>query len=183
MLFTFITVSALGAIITGIICDSFGELRDKKDTAQSYRKQTNFVTGIPFSEIAEARQPNPLNYFYFFLYLQQKAYRIEAQDLDDTLLHESDMDDWELDRMTATEEVVMDKIEMGDVSWMPRGGNIYKQHMKTTSQFLAGLEVDVSELREEFRSELSKMKNEFRSEWSELQDMLQSLLSEKHAKK
>ena len=41
MLFTLITVSILGAIITGIICDTFGQLRDEKDEAVRYRKEAS----------------------------------------------------------------------------------------------------------------------------------------------
>ena len=41
MLFTLITVSILGAIITGIICDTFGQVRDEKDEAVRYRKEAS----------------------------------------------------------------------------------------------------------------------------------------------
>ena len=47
MMFTLITISILGATITGIICDTFGQLRDKKDAAVRYRKEYNFVNNIP----------------------------------------------------------------------------------------------------------------------------------------
>jgi uncharacterized membrane protein YdcZ (DUF606 family) len=41
MLFTLITVSIIGAIITGIICDTFGQLRNEKDEAVRYRKEAS----------------------------------------------------------------------------------------------------------------------------------------------
>ena len=47
MMFTLITISILGATITGIICDTFGQLRDKKDAAVRYRQEYNFVNNIP----------------------------------------------------------------------------------------------------------------------------------------
>ena len=37
------------SIITGIICDTFGELRGEMDEAAGYRASTNFITGIPFA--------------------------------------------------------------------------------------------------------------------------------------
>eukprot|EP01052_Picozoa_sp_SAG31_P044926 SAG31_NODE_8010_length_1542_cov_1.155925_3_plen_145_part_01 len=133
MLFTFITVSALGAIITGIICDSFGALRDEKDTAQTYRKQTNFVTGISFHEIAEQDQPSTVNYLYLLLHLQQKEYRnrsVPGQ------LHPSDVDSWELDRLSAIEATVLDQIQAGDNSWMPRDTCLFKENVRTEHQKL-----------------------------------------------
>jgi hypothetical protein len=39
------------SIITGIICDTFGELRGDMDEAIAYRASTNFITGIPFAEM------------------------------------------------------------------------------------------------------------------------------------
>ena len=39
------------SIITGIICDTFGELRGEMDEAAGYRASTNFITGIPFAEM------------------------------------------------------------------------------------------------------------------------------------
>jgi hypothetical protein len=41
MLFTLITVSILGAIITGIICDTFGQLRDRNDEAVRYHNEAS----------------------------------------------------------------------------------------------------------------------------------------------
>ena len=39
------------SIITGIICDTFGELRSGMDEAAGYRASTNFITGIPYAEM------------------------------------------------------------------------------------------------------------------------------------
>ena len=43
------------SIITGIICDTFGELRGEMDEAAGYRASTNFITGIPFAEMCVTR--------------------------------------------------------------------------------------------------------------------------------
>lgn len=37
------------SIITGIICDTFQELRTEVDEKRLYRATTCFVTGIPFA--------------------------------------------------------------------------------------------------------------------------------------
>ena len=39
------------SIITGIICDTFGELRGEMDEAAGYRAAINFITGIPYAEM------------------------------------------------------------------------------------------------------------------------------------
>merc|ERR1712166_1515920 len=44
--FTLLTVSMIGAIITGIICDTFAALRDEKDEAVRYRTKANYMTDI-----------------------------------------------------------------------------------------------------------------------------------------
>lgn len=41
------------SIITGIICDTFRELRTEVDEARYYRNSTCFVTGIPYSTIEQ----------------------------------------------------------------------------------------------------------------------------------
>ena len=45
------------SIITGIICDTFGELRAEMDEAAGYRASTNFITGIPYAEMCERQPP------------------------------------------------------------------------------------------------------------------------------
>ena len=42
---------------------------------QHYRKQTSFVTGIPFHNIPADNLPGVADYFYFFLHLNMKTYR------------------------------------------------------------------------------------------------------------
>eukprot|EP01052_Picozoa_sp_SAG31_P019508 SAG31_NODE_1425_length_8386_cov_6.678201_1_plen_170_part_10 len=59
--FTLVTVSMLGAILTGIICDTFGALRDDRDSAIAYRMEHHFISGIPFASVPEEMQPKPVN--------------------------------------------------------------------------------------------------------------------------
>ena len=138
--FNLITISMLGAIITGIICDSFGALRDEKDTAELYRKTHNFITGIPFAVISEVNQPAPKDYFFFLLYLEQKQVRnlVDRPHLhaDELSLHNSDREPWGLDRLTASEEELDRQIDSGDVSWIPRETCIYMQHVRTNDQIV-----------------------------------------------
>ena len=48
------------SIITGIICDTFGELRGNIDEAVGYRASTNFITDIPFAEMCDISHLLPL---------------------------------------------------------------------------------------------------------------------------
>ena len=95
----------VGSIITGIICDTFGELRTAQDDAEAYRQSTNFITGIPYTvSHTTAQHPGQLStsyihYTWLMLYLRER----KAKDL------------------TPTEAMVKDKIENGDVSWLPDG--------------------------------------------------------------
>ena len=60
------------SIITGIICDTFGELRGDQDEAADFQATTNFITGVPFAECAEEKSTNFLQYTYMMLYLRQR---------------------------------------------------------------------------------------------------------------
>jgi hypothetical protein len=72
MLFTLITVSIIGAIITGIICDTFGQLRDDKDEAVRYRKEASFVNNIPYWKTPADKMPKERDYGYFLLHLEEQ---------------------------------------------------------------------------------------------------------------
>ena len=85
------------AIITGIICDTFGELRAEADAAKHYRSSTCFITGIPFSDVAAEDATQYLNYLYLMLSLKRNQ---------DTI---------------ALERMVIEQIERGEISWMPVG--------------------------------------------------------------
>lgn len=75
---SFFLVSILiGSIITGIICDTFGELRAAQDDAAMYRFSTNFVTGITFAKTGTTpnhpsqQSTNYIQYAWLLLYLRQ----------------------------------------------------------------------------------------------------------------
>ena len=53
VLFMLTTTCIVISIITGIICDTFRELRTEVDEARYYRNSTCFVTGIPYSIIEQ----------------------------------------------------------------------------------------------------------------------------------
>jgi hypothetical protein len=57
------------SIITGIICDTFGELRSKQDEAAAYRSSTCFVTDIPYSKVPPEKSTDAKSYAYLLVYL------------------------------------------------------------------------------------------------------------------
>eukprot|EP01052_Picozoa_sp_SAG31_P004198 SAG31_NODE_172_length_21357_cov_7.616021_10_plen_123_part_00 len=54
ILFSFLSAVVV-SVITGIICDTFGELRGDQDEAEAFQGSTNFITGIDFAEIPEEK--------------------------------------------------------------------------------------------------------------------------------
>jgi hypothetical protein len=60
------------SIITGIICDTFGELRAEQDNARLYRSSNCFITGIPFSTVPPEKSTNYLQYMFLLLFLAKK---------------------------------------------------------------------------------------------------------------
>jgi NO-binding membrane sensor protein with MHYT domain len=73
----FLVSTLIGSIITGIICDTFGELRAAQDDAAMYRSSTNFITGISFSRTGTTlhhpsqQSTNYIQYAWLLLYLRQ----------------------------------------------------------------------------------------------------------------
>ena len=116
------------SIITGIICDTFGELRGNQDEAKNYRLTTNFVTNIPFATIPEEKSTHYLQYANLMLHL---ARRRESQ-------------------ITPLEKMVRDKCLDGDISWMPDercialeadgDGDDIVEELTTVKQRLASIE-------------------------------------------
>jgi hypothetical protein len=47
---------------SGIIVDTFSELRQDQDTAVAYRRSTCFITGIPFASVPEQKKTSHLQY-------------------------------------------------------------------------------------------------------------------------
>ena len=70
VLFMVATSCAVIAIITGIICDTFGELRMQQDEAAAYRASTCFVTGVHLSHVQQEKGTHYLQYMYLLLYLR-----------------------------------------------------------------------------------------------------------------
>jgi hypothetical protein len=96
----FFTISMfVVSIITGIICDTFGELRAKQDDAVANRSTMNFITGIPFAELRQEKSTNYLQYVFLMLYLRTK----------------------DEDKLTPLEVVVHECVKRGDIGWLPDG--------------------------------------------------------------
>lgn len=75
----FMLSTLIGSIITGIICDTFGELRAAQDEAAAYRASTNFITGIPFARTGTtAHHPahEATNYIQYVLALHTTPMQI-----------------------------------------------------------------------------------------------------------
>lgn len=136
----------LVSIITGIITDSFGELRSALDSAKEYQATTNFITGIPFSTVPNEKSTSFLQYTYLMLYLQ--------------LRKESDL--------TPLERMVRDKIREGSVDWLPDGRCISKERKEASEP---ALREQLATLRKDVRAELRvDMKAEFDALRAELKD-------------
>ena len=91
------TSCAVIAIITGIICDTFGELRMQQDDAAAYRASTCFVTGISYSHVPQEKGTHYVQYMYLLLYLRR-------------------LDEHEI---MPLEQMVRDQVNRGDVRWLP----------------------------------------------------------------
>merc|ERR1711865_365553 len=74
VLFMIITSSFMISIITGIISDTFGELRTEQDEAMLYRSTTCFVTGISIPDVLDPKSTDYMQYTYLILYLERMAY-------------------------------------------------------------------------------------------------------------
>lgn len=117
----------------GVQCDTFGELRGDQDEATDYLTTTNFVTGIPFSEIPEEGSSHYLQYTYLMLYLRQRR----EQDL------------------TPLERMVRDKINDGALDWLPEGRCITSEKKASDEGALSDqLDSLRKDLREELREDL-----------------------------
>ena len=67
-----ITSSFVISIITGIICDTFGELRMAMDDAKSYRSTTCFVTNLSYMQVPPEKTTSIMQYAYLILYLARQ---------------------------------------------------------------------------------------------------------------
>lgn len=103
--FMLVTSSLLMSVLTGIICDSFGDLRMQADKAKMYRTSTCFVTGIPYSRVPKERGTDYMDYVALILYLH--SLRLHS-------FHRTT--GW-----TPIEKMVADQIDRGEISWLPDG--------------------------------------------------------------
>jgi hypothetical protein len=96
-----VTSCVVMSIMTGIICDTFGELRKAQEQAALYRSMTCFITGITFSRVSpeESKATHYLLYCYLLLHLR----RLEPS------------------RMTRVERMIEDQVRRGEVAWLPSG--------------------------------------------------------------
>jgi len=99
VMFMIVTSSFVISIITGIICDTFGELRTAQDEAINYRATTCFVTSLPFSTVPDQKSTHYIQYAYLMLYLERK----------------------EPEECTPIERQIKTQIELGQVDWLPDG--------------------------------------------------------------
>ena len=97
--FMIVTSSFVISIITGIISDTFGELRTEQDEAIKYRSTNCFVTGIPYSRISEEKSTSYMQYFFLILYLERKT----------------------LEQCSPLERVIKRHIDRGQTDWLPDG--------------------------------------------------------------
>lgn len=100
--FMLVMSAVVVAIITGIIVDTFGELRMAQDVAARYRRSTCFITGIPFTQVPEHKKTSHLQYVFLLFFLRRKKLAGVRP-------------------LTPLERVVADKVDVGDISWMPLG--------------------------------------------------------------
>lgn len=96
------------AIITGIICDTFGELRTQQDEAVAYRSNTCFITGITFSEVMPEKSTSHVQYAFLLVYLHSRS----------------------KSHLTPIEAFVYEEILHGSVAWLPKG-RCFRQQEQT----------------------------------------------------
>lgn len=135
VIFMLVTSCAVIAIITGIICDTFGELRMQQDEAAAYRASTCFVTGISYSRVQQEKSTHYLQYMYLLLYLRRSD---QAE-------------------LMPLEIMVRDQVNRGDVRWLPNQRCLTLESMEEGS---AALEKNMQEMHtmvNEIRTKLSEL--------------------------
>lgn len=110
IIFMLMTSCIIIAIITGIICDTFGELRAQQDEVIAYRSSTCFITGIPFSQVIAEKSTDHIQYAFLLLYLHGR----------------------EKSHLTPVETFVYEEIVHGSVAWLPKGRcfSLQEQHQE-----------------------------------------------------
>eukprot|EP01046_Picozoa_sp_COSAG06_P003612 COSAG06_NODE_143_length_22242_cov_21.978323_13_plen_2744_part_00 len=104
MLFMVIITTVVVAIITGIIVDTFSELRAQQENALAYRKTTCFITGVSFGSAPERKATSYMQYVFLIVFLRRKAHKAARP-------------------LMPLERYVANMIDQGDTSWVPSVGN------------------------------------------------------------
>ena len=105
MSFMLIMSGIVVAIITGIIVDTFSELRAGQENAKAYRKTTCFITGVNFQNVPEKKSTQYMEYVYLIVFLRRKQARGQRP-------------------LTPLEQFVASRLDQGDISWVPSLGTI-----------------------------------------------------------
>jgi hypothetical protein len=132
-LFMLVTSTMLMSVITGIICDTFSELRAQADEAQAYRSSTCFVTGIPYSRVPEEPGTRYMDYVALFLHLRSAKRSAKGKTRS---------------RLQPLEDMIADHMDRGSVSWLPNGRCLSLERREQEET----LENEVRHLREDMRS-------------------------------
>ena len=71
----------------------------------SWRSRGGLLAGIPFSQVPEQKKTSVLQYVFLLMFLRRKK-RLGVRPLD------------------PLERIVADKVDVGDISWLPIGRNM-----------------------------------------------------------
>lgn len=105
MLFMVLITTVVVAIITGIIVDTFSELRAQQENALKHRKTTCFITGVSFMSVPEQKATSYMQYVFLIVFLRRKAHKAARP-------------------LTPLEHFIASKIDLADTSWLPSLGNL-----------------------------------------------------------
>lgn len=136
-LFMLVTSTMLMSVITGIICDTFSELRAKADDAQAYRSSTCFITGVPYSSAPEEEGTRYMDYVALLLHLRntQRSLKGKTESSGRSL--------------QPLEEMVDQCMSRGDISWLPVGRSLSQEKKRKEE---ASLEHEVRSMYDDVRT-------------------------------
>lgn len=125
VMFIVLTSCIVLAIITGIICDTFGELRVEADKAIKFRTSTCFMTGIPFSKVRPEKSTHHIAYAHLIFYLQKES----------------------VEKLPRVMQVIKHQIDRSETRWCPKGRCMSLQRSQgKISDVHAGLASNMSTL-------------------------------------
>ena len=135
IMFMLMTSCMIIAIITGIICDTFGELRSQQDNAAAYRSNTCFITGISYSQVMPEKSTDPMQYAFMLLYLSSRKSKY----------------------LTPVEQFVWDDINHGQIDWMPKGRCFSLQENQQEEQVMEQAVLDMKVMLTDVNSRLGML--------------------------